>query len=121
MDKIRARDLNRRERLALYRVWRYFRDSQGYSGCTSVRYELHRVTASAVSLSVKTRRSDCAASSVRAVLCGESAHLFIGPRGGLRVASAETGICGTRKERASHRAHVARMVRGRTISYRSRR
>lgn len=88
---MKARDLNPSQRRALRRIVDFYRERNSYSGCTSVRFALDACGRS-VSVIVKTRRSDCDRYSPRAVICEERAHFFIGQRGGIRIASADSGL-----------------------------
>jgi hypothetical protein len=47
---------------------------------------------SGASVSLQTRRSDCQKYSPRQIVCRQYIHFFIGPRGGLAVATAEKGL-----------------------------
>ncbi len=105
--------MNRRQRLALYRLWRYLRDDERHNGVTSVRYSV-TPNGSSFSTTLETRRSDCHRASPRAVICHQYIHAFIGSRGGIQIATARCGFSGNRRERARHRSHVARMLRART-------
>lgn len=101
---IHARDLNRRERLALKRVVHFVQDREAYNGVTSVRFEMNRCNYF-VSVIITTRRSDCGKYSPRALMCDSRIHFFIGPRGGLTIKTAECGFGN------NSRAHFKRMLR----------
>ena len=86
-----SRRLTPSQRSALRRVVSFYRKRNAYTQCTSVRFEL-RQCGHFVSVSISTRRSDCQKYSPRQVFCAQSAHVFIGKRGGLRVVTAENGL-----------------------------
>jgi hypothetical protein len=92
------------QRRAIKRVIRFYRERNAYTGCTSVRIELNTESRFFVSLVVTTRRSDCEKYSPRQVVCAERAHVFVGKRGGLKVASAEANL-------RSNVGHVRAMLR----------
>lgn len=107
MTPAERRQLNPMQRRAINRVIRFFRQTEAYSGCTSVRIRLNPTNYRVVWMHVTTRRSDCERYSPRALLCSWDAFIQIGKRGAIRVHSARHGL--TPSEH-----HVARMVRGKT-------
>ena len=100
--------MNPSQRRAHYRLWRYYRDAESYSGCTSIRYKVEPLGAKGYAVVLETRRSDCDPASPRAIICHRYAQAFIGPRGGIKIAIARMGI----GKGADEKAHVAKMVRG---------
>lgn len=104
--RISVRDLNKSQRRAVSRIYRLYVERNSSSGCTSVRFELRILGRGLVAMTLDTRRSDCDKHSQRQIICHDSFHGFIGPRGAIRVSRAEVGI-GHRNE-----AHVASMVGG---------
>lgn len=86
------RELNNLQRKSLRKILRFYRERNDYSGCTSVRFELTRpFSHNFYSLTVRTRRSDCDRNSVRAMACKQYGHFHIGPRGAIKVHSANSG------------------------------
>lgn len=101
---ITSRALNRRQRNALKRIVRVYREMEHYNGVTSVRFDLVDYEGT-IYVTVTTRRSDCGKYSPRAIVCARRAHIKIGDRGGLKTLSAENGM-------SDERRHIARMIGG---------
>jgi len=91
------------QRRAVKRIVRFYKDRNQYTGCTSIRIELddHQYFAT---LYIKTHRSDCGRYSPRALMCDQYAGFHIGPRGGLKVTTAQSGLNDEIK-------HVCKMLR----------
>ena len=99
---VTSRQIKPAQRRALKRIVRFVRDHQAFGGVTSVRFELTDCDYF-VAVVIKTRRSDCGKYSPRAILCEFRSQIFIGPRGGLTVKSADSGL-------RSCAPHVRRML-----------
>lgn len=89
--RVPSRTLNKSQRRALRRILRFYRDRNSYTGCTSVRFKITRPY-SAPSIVITTRRSDCSKYSPRAVVSDERAHFMLGPRGGIKLYSSNSGL-----------------------------
>lgn len=96
--------MTKSQRASIIRIIRYYRERNSYTGCTSVRV-VAEDCGSFISLSVETRRSDCEKYSQRQIVCNQSAHIFIGQRGGVDVKRATLGL-GSHEEK-----HVQFMTR----------
>ena len=110
-----SRTLNHSQRRALARVLRHYKNATAYSGVTSVRYRMKQCgqnTFNEVWVNVETRRSDCEEYSQRAILCGQSAHIKIGPRGKLTVYRATSGIT---ESKVKHVCYMLRATDASTI------
>jgi len=89
--KISSRELNPRQRRKLRTLVRWYRERNNYSGVTSVRFLLVDYFGT-IWITLTTRRSDCGKYSPRAILCEQYLHARIGPRGGVRVYTARSGL-----------------------------
>lgn len=83
--------MNKAQRASIIRIIRFYRERNRYNGVTSVRVETKDFDYF-ISLTVTTRRSDCETFSHRAIVCEQSAHIFIGKRGGITVKRARNGL-----------------------------
>lgn len=101
--KISSRELKPRQRRKLVRLVRWYRERNAYSGVTSVRFELVDYYGTTW-ITLRTRRSDCGKYSPRAIVCEQYLHARIGPRGGVKVYDARTGV------RRSEKTHVQKML-----------
>lgn len=97
--------INKSQRNTINRIIRFYRQANAYNGVTSVRATVEETDYRAVWISLETRRSDCGQYSPRAVVCRQDAHICVGPRGGITVYSASSGL-------ESNAKHVAHMLRG---------
>ena len=83
--------LKPRQRRKLAHVVRWYKKENAYSGVTSIRFELLRY-GSTTWITLRTRRSDCGKYSPRAIICEQYLHAMIGPRGGIKVYTARSGL-----------------------------
>lgn len=97
------KDLTPTQRKRINRIIRYFRNDERYNGVTSVRVEISKTYAYAISLVVRTRRSDCERSSPRAVYSERYTHFIITRRG-------EVTVCHSRRGVDDDQEHVAYML-----------
>jgi len=88
---ISSRDLNPRQRRKVRSIVRWYRERNAYNGVTSIRFILTDYNGTTW-IRLKTRRSDCGKYSPRALVCEEYLHARIGPRGGVRVYTARSGL-----------------------------
>lgn len=89
--KISSRELNPRQRRKVRQVVRWYRERNAYSGVTSIRIELINL-GGLISMTLRTWRSDCGKYSPRAIVCEQYLHAIIGPRGGIKVYTARSGL-----------------------------
>lgn len=91
------RKFTARQKAKLNKIVRYYRNRNRYNGVTSVRARIDDVCAGIVAIAITTRRSDCDRYSPRQVLTAQEAYLFVGPRGGITVASARACLADERE------------------------
>lgn len=91
------------QRQAINRIIRFYRERNRNNGVTSVRCEVKHMVF--VSLTIRTRRSDCEKHSPRQIVCEQYAHIFIGRRGRIEIADAAYGL-GNRQQEQKHLRHM---------------
>ena len=74
--KIHSRQMTLRQRRKLHRAIRYIRDRN--PGPVSIRFEAVTIYKKTISITIKTRRDDAHPNSMRAIICNERYHIFIG-------------------------------------------
>ncbi|MDQ6960648.1 MAG: hypothetical protein Q9M27_06405, partial [Mariprofundaceae bacterium] len=81
-----------RQRDAINRIIRFYRKRNHFNGATSVRVNVDVTDYGPVWITVKTRRSDCDENSPLAVMAEQYAFICIGPRSGITVHTANSGL-----------------------------
>ena len=92
--QISSRQLNPRQRRKVRQVVRWYRERNAYSGVTSIRFKLYGYEDydKIAWITLRTWRSDCGKYSPRAIVCEQYFHAMIGPRGGLKIHTARSGM-----------------------------
>jgi len=94
--------MNRSQRNAINRIIYFYRQRNCYNKVTSIKIKREDF-GSFIAVIVRTRRSDCHEYSLRALMCDQYAHIFVGKRGGLRVMDATSGL-------NSEKTHIQKLI-----------